>query len=104
MIGLIAIFWKPIKVKLAKRGEFQQTVLSKLDSIAGDVADLQCDRLNQAHDYYMERGYCPTERKAVLCNMYKSYHGKGRNHLSEHYQEDLLDLPDRPSERKEFGV
>ena len=28
--------------------------------------------------------------------MYKSYHNKGRNHLSEHYEQDILRLKDRP--------
>lgn len=96
IIALAILAWKTIKRLLDRRGKFQKEVLAKLDAIGDDVADLQCDRLNQAHDYYMDRGYCPTERKAVLCNMYKSYHAKGRNHLSEHYQEELLDLPDRP--------
>lgn len=111
---LTAALWKPlaslrrrkkagIAAEKQESKEFQSTMLTKLDSISGelssiaeDVGDLQCDRLNQAHDYYMEKGYCPTERKQVLCNMYKSYHGKGRNHLSNHYEEDIMELPDRP--------
>ena len=37
LIGLVAIFWKPIKTRLRQRGSFQRTVISKLDSIAEDI-------------------------------------------------------------------
>lgn len=99
LMGLVLI--KPIltmrKKRLAKgqeEREFREKVLAGLDGIKDDVGDLQCDRLNQAHDYYMDKGFCPTERKGVLCNMYQSYHSKGRNHLSAHYEEDIVSLPD----------
>ena len=73
-------------------------IINKLDAIIDDIADLQYERLSQAHDFYMDRGWCPTSKKVQLCNMYKSYTGKGRNHLSVHYEKDLLELPDNPPE------
>ena len=101
LLSLIAL--KPVlaahKRRQAERAaakEFQCTVLRKLDSIGDDVGDLQCDRLNQAHDYHMRKGYCPTEKKTLLCDMYRSYHAKGRNHLSSHYERDIMGLPDKP--------
>ena len=30
--------------------------------------------------------------------MHKSYTGKKRNHLSEHYEEDMLNLPESPDD------
>ena len=57
----------------------------------------------QAHDFYTTRGWCPTSKKDQLCRMYKSYTGKGRNHLSAHYEQDILDLPETPAERDEKG-
>ena len=105
IMGLITLVaWKPIKswfqarIKRAAnereaQAEFQRRVLDGIKSISEDVGDLQCDRLTQAHDYYMGLGYCPTATKQVLVHMHKSYRAKGRNHLCDHYEEDILDLP-----------
>lgn len=73
-----------------------KAVVDKLDAIIDDIADLQYERLSQAHDFYMDRGWCPTSKKVQLCNMYKSYTAKGRNHLSAHYEKEILGLPDSP--------
>ena len=100
---LTLVLFKPIKNAIKKRREdramqkkFQQLVLEKLDAITDDIADLQYERLSQAHDFYTSQGWCPTSKKEQLCHMYKSYHHKGRNHLSEHYEQDILRLKDRP--------
>lgn len=105
LIGLVTLVaWKPLKARRqakAKRvaqekreqADFQRQVLDGLKSISEDVGDLQCDRLTQAHDHYMMLGFCPSATKQVLVNMHKSYRGKGRNHLCDHYEEDILDLP-----------
>ena len=100
---LTLVLFKPIKNAIKKRKEgreaqqkFQRIVLEKLDAITDDIADLQYERLSQAHDFYTSQGWCPTSKKEQLCTMYKSYHGKGRNHLSTHYEQDILRLKDRP--------
>ena len=101
MLALVAALWRPVKKMLKKRAEFREMVLEKLDVIMDDIADLQYERLSQAHDYYTGRGWCPTSKKDQLCRMYKSYTGKGRNHLSAHYEQDILSLPDKPAEGEE---
>lgn len=68
----------------------------KLDAIQDDIADLQYERLSQAHDFYMDRGWCPSSKKQMLCQMHKSYAEKGRNHLSKYYENEILGLPDSP--------
>lgn len=100
-----AILWKPVRDVRARRAaekeeerKFRKDVLEKLDAITDDVADLQYERLSQAHDFYVSRGWCPTSKKQQLCNMYQSYTGKGRNHLSAHYEREILDLKDFPEE------
>ena len=100
---LTLVLFKPIKNAIKKRREdrdmqkkFQKLVLEKLDAITDDIADLQYERLSPAHDFYTSQGWCPTSKKEQLCHMYKSYHNKGRNHLSEHYEQDILRLKDRP--------
>ena len=100
-----ALLWKPIKTALDRRKadkederKFRRDVLKKLDEITDDVADLQYERLSQAHDYYLDRGWCPTSKKQQLCNMYQSYTAKGRNHLSTHYEKEILELKDNPED------
>lgn len=100
-----ALLWKPIKDARTRRKaekeeerKFRRDVLKKLDAITDDVADLQYERLSQAHDFYVERGWCPTSKKQQLCNMYQSYTAKGRNHLSAHYEKEILELKDNPEE------
>lgn len=102
---IAALLWKPIKDAHARRSaekeeerKFRRDVLKKLDGITDDVADLQYERLSQAHDFYVERGWCPTSKKQQLCNMYQSYTSKGRNHLSTHYEKEILELKDHPEE------
>lgn len=101
LLGLL--LFKPMRAAAKKRREekaaqqtFQREVLAKLDAITDDIADLQYERLSQAHDFYTSQGWCPTSKKQQLCTMYKSYHGKGRNHLSAHYEKDILSLADKP--------
>lgn len=106
ILGLLAlILFNPIKCRVQARrdekreqADFRKTVLSKLDDITDDIADLQYERLSQAHDFYTTRGWCPTSKKEQLCEMHKSYRAKGRNHLSQHYEEEIMRLADKPDE------
>lgn len=102
---ITALLWKPIKAAMdqrrsdkAEERKFRHDVLEKLDAITDDVADLQYERLSQAHDFYVGRGWCPSSKKQQLCNMYQSYSAKGRNHLSTYYEQDILELKDEPEE------
>lgn len=101
VLALVAALWRPVKKMVKRREEFREMVIKKLDAIIDDVADLQYERLSQAHDFYTTRGWCPTSKKDQLCRMYKSYTAKGRNHLSAHYEQDILDLPETPAEKEE---
>lgn len=105
VVGLAtALAWKPLAARRRAKREaaeterraqedFQRQVLEGLKSISEDVGDLQCDRLTQAHDYYMRMGYCPSTTKQVLVEIHRSYRAKGRNHLCDHYEQDILELP-----------
>ena len=108
ILALGALLVKPIRQAVERRKqekqdamEFRQLVLLKLDSITDDIADLQYERLSQAHDFYMSQGGCPTSKKNQLCQMYRSYTGKGRNHLSAYYEQEILGLADRPPVKEE---
>lgn len=71
-----------------------------LVTLTDDIGDLQYERLSQAQEFYTTQGWCPGSKKEMLCQMHKSYRGKGRNHLSEHYEEEILDLPSKPRDQQ----
>lgn len=104
ILGLVSlILIKPLRAAAKRRQEeadsskaFRKEVLEKLDSLAGDIGDLQYERLAQAYDFYMDRGWCPASKKEQLCQMHRSYKAKGRNHLTDMYEADILALPERP--------
>ena len=105
IIGLIITINKILKGVAKRRQEAERRhkeVLGEIAKLAqrvdSDIADLQYERLSQAHDFYMDRGWCPGSKKQQLCNMYRSYTAKGRNHLSAHYEAEILGLPDKPIE------
>ena len=86
--ALIAIYkWFALPIK---------TVRTDLEIVKGDTCDLLYDRLTQAHDYNMRKGYCSKGDKMRLCAMHTRYRAMGRNHLVDTYEQDLLELPDEP--------
>ena len=112
LLGLV--FFNPVKRRLrarkavkekadaeqkAFRAELKDTLAgmnAKLRSLSDDIGDLQYERLSQAYDFYTTRGWCTSSKKLMLCKMHKSYRAKNRNHLSEHFEQEILDLPDKP--------
>lgn len=104
---------RPIRSRQSKteeqqqeRAKFRIELMKKLDAVIDDIGDLQYERLSQSHDFYMDRGWCPASKKDQLCNMHKSYVAKGRNHLTQHYEQELLALPNNPNvlDNKEDNV
>lgn len=108
ILALFATLYKPIKkgvlAKTAKRKAFEDNVLkalaeikSDVKSLTDDVAELQGDRLMQAHATFMQQGWCPASRKKMLCEWHDSYTAKGHNHLVETYINDIKNLPEKPN-------
>ena len=100
---LTLILFKPIRNAIKRRSaekeadrNFRKQVLDSLNEIKDDIGDLQYQSLAQAHDLYMSQRWCPASTKQQLVTMHESYEKKGRNHLSEHYEEEILDLPEHP--------
>lgn len=116
LLGLV--FFQPIKNRLKKRkrakaeaaaeqkayrAELKDTLAgmnANLCSLSDDIGDLQYERLSQAYDFYTTRGWCTSSKKLMLCKMHKSYRAKNRNHLSEHFEQEILDLPDKPKKKE----
>ena len=83
------------------RKEVRQSIneiIKSLHDVTEDIGDLQYERLSQAQDFYTSRGWCTGAKKEMLCKMHASYRAKGRNHLSKHYEQEILELPDKPPE------
>ena len=112
LLGLV--FFTPVKNRIrarrqarekaaaeqkAFRKELKET-LAKLCALSDDIGDLQYERLSQAYDFYTTRGWCTSSKKLMLCKMHKSYRAKNRNHLSEHFEQEILDLPDKPKKKE----
>ena len=104
VIALLSlIFFKPVHKAIQRRkaereadAKYRQQVLEALNEIKDDIGDLQYQSLAQAHDLYTSRQWCPASTKQQLVTMHESYKKKGRNHLSEHYEEEILNLPEHP--------
>lgn len=95
---------KALKEQKAFRTELRQSlekITTVLDGLSDDIGDLQYERLSQAQDFYTSRGWCPGAKKEMLCKMHASYRARDRNHLSEHYEEEILRLADKPPQKEE---
>lgn len=95
---------EPLPFGAAAFRKEMREVLSQLNStlvlLTDDIGDLQYERLSQAQEFYTQQGWCPGSKKEMLCQMHKSYRAKGRNHLSEHYEEEILKLDSRPPQKR----
>ena len=111
IIALLAvILWRPIKAAYKRHkdeqkaeAEFRKMMIARLDSIDSnisalidDMGDMQYESLARAHDFYTGQGWCPSSTKQQLCQMHKSYSTKGRNHLGDRYEEEILALREHP--------
>ena len=108
ILGLAALLVKPVRKRIQEKKAFRtelstslKHISASLEGLSEDIGDLQYERLSQAQDFYTSRGWCPGAKKEMLCKMHASYRAKGRNHLSEHYEEEILRLADKPPQREE---
>ena len=89
-------FRKEVREALGRLERDVQQIAQQTEIDGEDIGDLQYERLSQAHDFYTRQGWCPGSKKEMLCQMHKAYRARHRNHLSEHYEDEILSLPDRP--------
>ncbi|MDD3336957.1 MAG: hypothetical protein PHI98_15860 [Eubacteriales bacterium] len=80
-------------------GKPLRKLTGRIEDIREDTGALMGDRLSQAHDYWMRKGYCPAADKARLVDMHQRYSDMGRNHLARNYEQDLLELPEEAPKR-----
>lgn len=98
------LLYKPIRAMVRRREneraeelKMLRDIKDQLETLTDDIGDLQYERLSQAQDFYTAQGWCPGSKKEMLCKMHASYRKKNRNHLSQHYEAEIMRLPDRPA-------
>ena len=71
----------------------------KTDAVCLGVQALLRDRLYQAYDYHMERGYAPIPAKENFENMWTQYHKLGANGVMDGVHRDFMRLPTEEGDR-----
>ena len=89
--ALGAIFGPLVKLML--------DILKRLKEMDKDMADILCTQLTSEHDRYMQLGWCSATDKRRLEEIYHRYKSRGRNHIAQHYIEDIADLPEHPPDQ-----
>ena len=95
-LGAAATAVVAIITLLVRIWKFTKKVTDGVEKINQEIGDLQYERLAEAHDHYVRQGWCPSAKKEMLCNMYRDYTAKGRNHLTKAYEREILELKSHP--------
>lgn len=77
------------------RAKFED-MRKEMGTMQDDVADVLGNELENGHRKFMTQGWCSPGEKQHYVDMHKRYSERGHNHLAQHYEEDLLQLPDDP--------
>lgn len=97
--AIIAIYRavvKPIKKFMADIKDSLVSIRDDIKDIQDEIGDVVCDRLHQARDYHIGKRWCARDKKQRLLDMYRRYKSKGRNHMTDRFADELLELPDEP--------
>lgn len=77
------------------RDKFED-IRREMSIVQDDVADVLGNELENGHHKFKTQGWCSPAEKQHYVDMHKRYSDRGHNHLAQHYEEDLLALPDDP--------
>lgn len=89
-IGILGgLILKPVRTILKEVKK--QT--AKIDMMDQDIGDMLCSQLTREHDYFVNQGFCPSADKIRIESIYNRYKSRGRNHLADHFMNDILNLP-----------
>jgi len=70
-----------------------QKIAKQLKSLDTDVGNILCSQLVREHDYYVAKGRCSSADKQRIEMIYAQYKARGRNHLADHFMDEILNLP-----------
>lgn len=89
--------WVVWLVGIASALAYVRATISKpIEVIKEDTAVLLWNSLTREHDDFIRKGYCPRADKERLVAMHERYRKRGRNHLADTFEQDILSLPDAP--------
>lgn len=78
--------------------EEQAKQKARMHAVEKGVQSLLRDRIIQAYNHYVEKGYIPIYGMENVLNMYEAYHGLDGNGTITELVHDLKDLPHEPPE------
>lgn len=75
--------------------------IEEQDAIKLGIQALLRDRIIQAYNHYMDKGYCPIYARDNILKLYEQYHNLGGNGTVTGLMDSLMELP---TEKKEETV
>lgn len=103
MIEFITHYWLEVlfSALLAGFGVAYRTLAKKVkeqDAIKQGIVALLRDRIIQAYNHYMDKGYCPIYARENVRRLYEQYHNLGGNGTVTHL---VLELEELPTDKRE---
>lgn len=89
--ALIAYLYRRLCVKVNHK-------LLEQEALKNGMQALLRDRIIQAYNYHIEKGYCAIHDKDNICNLYSQYHKLGANGVADHMVDKINQLPTRRTE------
>lgn len=95
ILSLINQHWVPSLFGLAFTGltAWVARTWKSNKAVKKGVEALLADRLIQLHNYYYDKGYCPTYARNSAEAMYNAYHNLGGNGTITDIYEGIKDMP-----------
>ena len=107
LAGVIAFFNTRINRKIDAQQEQLREECRRLseqkrkeDAVGLGVQALLRDRIIQAYNHYIEKGYCPIYALENVEEMYRQYHALGGNGAITELVERVKELPTQPKGEK----
>lgn len=96
LIGIPSIFSAIVAYMIGKvAGGFK-----RMEALERGVQAILRDRLYQAYNHFMEKGYAPLYARENFENMYQQYHNLGKNGVMDDIRDKFLELPSCPQNEK----
>lgn len=99
VIWMFAGIWFLLGVGYRQISKRLKTEHVKQEAIGEGVQALLRDRIIQAHNYYMDKGYCPIYARENIKRMYAPYHALGGNDVATDLVDEVIELPTEKKER-----
>ena len=72
----------------------------RMEALERGVQAILRDRLYQAYNHFVDKGYAPLYARENFENMYQQYHNLGKNGVMDDIHARFFELPSEPHEEK----